>query len=110
MFISVTESERSRFSEAFKRVATTNSYISKTAFCREVLGELFPNKIAEVSMRFILSEFALILFIFQCIFDACGGSGKGIAYKDVVTGLVLLTKGSVEEKIRCKLMLSRLNC
>ncbi|XP_055612922.1 ubiquitin carboxyl-terminal hydrolase 32 [Uranotaenia lowii] len=34
------------------------------------------------------------------LFTACGGTGKGIAFKELLCGLVLLTKGTQEEKIR----------
>lgn len=36
----------------------------------------------------------------QDIYVACGGTTKGIQFKDLVTALVLLTKGTQEEKIR----------
>jgi len=36
------------------------------------------------------------------MYYACGGCTKGILFKDLVSSLVVLTKGTVEEKIRCK--------
>jgi len=33
---------------------------------------------------------------------ACGGTPKGISFKDLVCGLVLLTLGTDEEKYKCK--------
>lgn len=35
-----------------------------------------------------------------------GGSQKGISFRDLLCGLVVLTKGELEEKIKC--MLSQL--
>ena len=45
----VTDGEYSRLSEAFSRFATHNSHITKQSFARDVLGELFPTRIADVS-------------------------------------------------------------
>lgn len=41
-------------------------------------------------------------FILQYIFQACGGTSKGITFKDLLCGLVLLTRGEEAEKIKCK--------
>lgn len=38
----------------------------------------------------------------QHIFAASGGTPKGIAFKELICGLVLLTRGKQEEKIKCK--------
>lgn len=48
LFIAVTDAEYRRLHDAFKRVVTQNSHMSKQAFFREVLGDLFPVDIAEV--------------------------------------------------------------
>lgn len=34
------------------------------------------------------------------IYYACGGTSKGINFKDLLSALVLLTKGNQDEKIR----------
>ena len=47
-FFIVTEPEFRRLQEAFKRVCTSNTYITKQAFSHEVLGDLVPQDIAEV--------------------------------------------------------------
>ena len=39
---------------------------------------------------------------FQHIFSASGGTQKGIAFKELLCGLVLLTRGKEEEKIKCQ--------
>lgn len=38
--------------------------------------------------------------IAECLYAACGGTQKGICFKEVICGLVLLAKGTQEEKIR----------
>lgn len=43
-----------------------------------------------------------VLLIFQYIYAACGGTQKGIAFRDLLCGLVLLTRGLKEDKIKCK--------
>lgn len=40
--------------------------------------------------------------ILQYIFQACGGTSKGITFKDLLSGLVLLTRGEESEKVKCK--------
>ncbi|XP_068211640.1 ubiquitin carboxyl-terminal hydrolase 32 isoform X1 [Palaemon carinicauda] len=78
----VSESELSRLKDAYKRTATLNGAITKQAFIREVLGEGVPLQLAEL------------------IFVACGGTVKGITFKDLLCSLVLLTRGNREEKVK----------
>lgn len=78
----VSDSELKRIREAFKRVSNVNGFISKSSFLKEVLGEGVPRHIAEL------------------IFAASGGTQKGIAFKELLCGLVLLTRGREEEKIK----------
>ncbi|PSN41510.1 hypothetical protein C0J52_07225 [Blattella germanica] len=78
----VTDAELKRLKEAFKRVSTLNGCITKQSFIKDVLGEGVPTPVAEY------------------IFTACGGTQKGIALKDLLCGLVLLTRGREEEKLK----------
>jgi len=39
-----------------------------------------------------------------------GGSQKGISFRDLLCGLVVLTKGELEEKIKCMLLRFCVNC
>lgn len=78
----VSESELKRLKDAFKRSSNLNGFITRLAFVKEVLGEFVPQKLAEH------------------IFLACGGTSKGITFKDLLCGLVLLTRGEESEKIR----------
>jgi ubiquitin carboxyl-terminal hydrolase 6/32 len=41
--------------------------------------------------------------MFQHIYLACGGTAKGITFSNLLCGLVLLTKGREDEKIKCML-------
>ncbi|XP_062601497.1 ubiquitin carboxyl-terminal hydrolase 32-like isoform X2 [Saccostrea cucullata] len=76
------ETELKRSKDAFKRVATLGGQMSDVVFCREVLGEGVPPGIANLLYR------------------GFGGTSKGLSLKDLLCGLVILTKGSVEEKIK----------
>ncbi|KAG1684339.1 Ubiquitin carboxyl-terminal hydrolase 32 [Nymphon striatum] len=78
----VNDSELARLRDAFKRAATQSGTITKQTFVKEVLGDTFPVKLAEH------------------IYQACGGSIRGLTFKELVCGLVLLTSSSREEKIR----------
>ncbi|XP_042906047.1 ubiquitin carboxyl-terminal hydrolase 32 isoform X2 [Parasteatoda tepidariorum] len=78
----VTDAELRRLKDAFKRSANLNCVITKPGFIKDVLGEFVPLKLAEY------------------IFQACGGTSKGISFKDLLCGLVLLTRGEEPEKIK----------
>ncbi|XP_046386606.1 ubiquitin carboxyl-terminal hydrolase 32 isoform X1 [Ischnura elegans] len=78
----VSEAELKRLKEAFKRVSTLNGSITKHAFVKDVIGEGVPSTVAEY------------------IYTACGGTQKGITLKDLLCGLVLLTRGKEEEKVK----------
>ncbi|KAF0760813.1 ubiquitin carboxyl-terminal hydrolase 32 [Aphis craccivora] len=69
----ISDSEIKRLREAFKRLSPVNGAITKHSFIKEVLGDGVPLSIAEY------------------IYSACGGTIKGIIFKDLVCGLVLLT-------------------
>lgn len=80
---SVTDSELRRIKDAFKRSAgTSGTVLSKTAFHQDVLSDGVPTVVAD------------------WLYAACGGTAKGITFKELLCGLVLLTKGTQEEKIR----------
>ncbi|XP_063220318.1 ubiquitin carboxyl-terminal hydrolase 32 isoform X2 [Bacillus rossius redtenbacheri] len=78
----VNDAELKRIKEAFKRVSAINGYITKDSFFKEVLGDGIPSQICEQ------------------IYSACGGTQKGIGFKDLVCGLVLLTRGTEDEKLK----------
>ncbi|XP_041349176.1 ubiquitin carboxyl-terminal hydrolase 32-like [Gigantopelta aegis] len=78
----VSENECKRLKEAFKRASTLNGLMTESLFIREVLWDGVPPKLA------------------QLIYQGCGGSNKGLSFKDLVCGLVVLTKGTREEKIK----------
>ncbi|XP_073841699.1 ubiquitin specific protease 32 isoform X2 [Musca autumnalis] len=79
----VSESELRRLKEAFKKsagVGRTN--LSRNAFQQDVLFEGVPAHVTDL------------------LYTACGGTNKGISFKDLLCGLVLITKGTEEEKTR----------
>ncbi|XP_058129653.1 ubiquitin carboxyl-terminal hydrolase 32 [Anopheles coustani] len=79
----VTDLELRRIKDAFKRSAgTSGSVLSKSAFMQDVLGDGVPSVVAD------------------WLYTACGGTAKGIAFKELLCGLVLLTKGTQDEKIK----------
>jgi ubiquitin carboxyl-terminal hydrolase 6/32 len=79
----VSEVELRRIKEAFKRSTGANgSFLSKNAFIQEVLCEGTPSNIAD------------------WLFQACGGNNKGISFKDLLSALLLITRGTQEEKIK----------
>lgn len=76
----VTESELRRLKEAFKRTSI-NGVINCSVFTQDVLGDCVPTQIAEY------------------IYTACGGTQRGIGFKELLCGLVLLTRGKQEERL-----------
>ena len=63
------------------------------------------------SLLLFQTIYAIILFLddlnsdacrcpLQIIYTACSGGQKGISFKDLLCGLVVITKGTVEEKTR----------
>ncbi|KAJ8916678.1 hypothetical protein NQ315_000323 [Exocentrus adspersus] len=78
----MTDAELKRVCEAFKRLTNGGQLLSRDAFTQNVLGDGVPSTIA------------------NWLYTACGGSSKGIAIRDLICGLVLLTKGTQEEKIK----------
>ncbi|XP_059478649.1 ubiquitin carboxyl-terminal hydrolase 32 [Neocloeon triangulifer] len=81
-FKRVSEADFKRLKDAFKKIAGLNNYITKNAFIKDVLGEGVPVPVAEH------------------IYLACGGTSKGITFSNLLCGLVLLTKGREDEKIK----------
>lgn len=83
LLLLVTDNELRRIKEAFKKSAGAGgTTISKTAFLQDVLSEGVPAVLAD------------------WLYVACGGTQRGIAFKELLCGLVLLTKGTQDEKIR----------
>ena len=82
----VNNAELKRLKDTFSKYATSGGLLQQNLFLSEVLGDTVPSSIAED------------------IYLAWGGGSKGINFKDLFCGLVLLTKGSQEEK--CKFIFS----
>lgn len=81
--ISVNDNELRRIKDAFKRSTGSNgTWLSKSGFLQDVLSEGVPTVLAD------------------WLYNACGGTQKGIAFKELLCGLVLLTRGLPDEKIK----------
>ncbi|KAM7433841.1 Transcription elongation factorSPT6 [Porites harrisoni] len=78
----VTDDEMQRLRLAFKRCCGVSGFMPQTVFAREVVGDGVPSKVAEL------------------IYSGFGGTNKGITFRDLLCGLVLLTRGTREEKIK----------
>ncbi|XP_071486831.1 ubiquitin carboxyl-terminal hydrolase 32-like [Diadema antillarum] len=78
----VSEDELKRLREAFKRYSTPGGYMSRLIFLKDVMGDAMPQKLGEY------------------LYFAFGGTNKGITFKDLFCGLVLLTRGKQTEKLK----------
>ena len=81
--VSVSETEKRRLQDAFRRSSAANSNISKQVFIQDVLGECVPSSLADQ------------------IFSQVGG-GRGVTFRELLTLLVLVTRGTREEKFKCR--------
>ena len=77
----VTEPEKRRLQDAFRRASAANSSLSKQAFIQDVFGSAIPACLSE-------QMFSLV------------GGGRGVTLRELTTLLVLLTRGTREEKVR----------
>uniref|UniRef100_A0A915ICP8 Uncharacterized protein n=1 Tax=Romanomermis culicivorax TaxID=13658 RepID=A0A915ICP8_ROMCU len=92
--------EQERLELCFKR-HSINDYISFETFTREILCEEAPKVFSKLSLIVSVNLLCLLDF-FIILFDAIGGTLKGISYKKLIVALVTLSKGDIEEKCRCK--------
>ncbi|KAI0214878.1 Ubiquitin carboxyl-terminal hydrolase 32 [Lamellibrachia satsuma] len=81
-FPTVSEAELKRLKDVFKRSSTLSGYMTQNVFIKEVLGDGVPQRLAER------------------MFVTFGGSAKGISFKDLLCGLVMLTNYRRDEKIK----------
>ncbi|KAM8854577.1 ubiquitin carboxyl-terminal hydrolase 32 isoform 2-T2 [Synchiropus picturatus] len=78
----VTDIELKRLKDAFKRTSGLSFYMTQQCFFKEVLGDGVPPKVSEV------------------IYNSFGGTSKGLHFNNLIVGLVLLTRGRIEEKAK----------
>ncbi|XP_056633766.1 ubiquitin carboxyl-terminal hydrolase 32 isoform X1 [Diorhabda sublineata] len=78
----MSDAEYRRVCATFKRLTNGGQWLSRHAFTQNVLGEGVPSTIAD------------------WLYTACGGTARGTSLRDLICGLVLLTKGTQEEKIK----------
>ena len=82
-FLLVSDSEKRRLQDAFRLSSSASSTLSRNVFTAAVLGECVPITITEQ------------------VFNLVGGS-RGVTFKELLTLLVLVTRGTREEKFKCK--------
>ena len=101
----MTEAEKRRLQDAFRRLSASSGYISRQVFIKEVVGDALPGLLAEQ------------------IYSLCNGGlgngsngnghnsvvgtfnqpvSKGLNFREVLAYLVLITRGTREEKIKCE--------
>lgn len=104
----MTDEERRGIQDAFRRLSSPAGFLSKNIFIKDLLGTSVPLPISER------------------IFAVCGGGGgssvgngvasispssavflvgsqqRGLGFKETLTLLVLLTRGTIDEKTKCK--------
>ena len=101
----MTEAEKRRLQDAFRRLSASSGYISRQVFIKEVVGDALPALLAEQ------------------IYNLCNGGvgngsngnghnsvvgtfnqpvSKGLNFREVLAYLVLITRGTREEKIKCE--------
>ena len=51
--------------------------------------------------RWCIEATHVFCIVYQAIYSAFGGSGKGLQYRDLVCGLALLVHGTRQEKAKC---------
>jgi len=78
----VKDEEIERIRLAFKRSSGSSAFLAKNTFLHDVLGDVVRKRLAEH------------------IYMQCGGTNKGINFKDLVCALVLITMGHIEEKVK----------
>ena len=76
----VSQDELGRLQEAFDRYSYGSSRIDEITFRNMVLGELFPK-----------------VWVPQ-LYYAMGGSSKGVTYRELLSAVAILIKGSIEER------------
>ena len=82
-FLLVSYSEKRRLQDAFRLSSSASSTLSRNVFTAAVLGECVPITITEQ------------------VFNLVGGS-RGVTFRELLTLLVLVTRGTREEKFKCK--------
>lgn len=76
--------ELKRLKDAFSKHSTSGGLLQQSVFFSDILGETVPSDLAKL------------------VYTAWGGTSKGIGFKDLLCGLVLLTRGHQDEKCKCK--------
>ena len=95
------DSEKRRLQDAFRRLSASSGHISRHVFIKEVVGDALPPKLGEqiFSLCHGINSYGAN--------GTLGGSSasKGLNFREVFSYLVLITRGTNEEKIKCKCIL-----
>ena len=83
ILILVSDSEKRRLHDAFRLSSSSSSTLGKGVFSTAVLGESVPTPLTE-------QVFSLV------------GGGRGVTFRELLTLLVLVTRGTREEKFKCE--------
>lgn len=83
ILILVSDSEKRRLHDAFRLSSSSSSTLGKSVFSTAVLGESVPSALTE-------QVFSLV------------GGGRGVTFRELLTLLVLVTRGTREEKFKCE--------
>jgi len=115
----VTDAERRRLQDAFRRHSNSSGHISKQTFLRDVLGDSIPLTLAEQIYTLCVTGFGghgsvSGSFSSKAYENSINGataasslgysvgtsSSKGLSFKEVLATLVLITRGTHDEKIK----------
>ena len=107
--VSVTEAERRRLQDAFRRLSAPSGWVNRQLFVRDILGDGVPCSIAERIFGLCGGGTGSSGSIINSNGSSSGSSGfsmgtqsRGLSFRDTLTVLVLLTRGTSEEKTKCK--------
>ena len=94
--LTVTDGEKRRLQDAFRRLAGASGLISRLTFIREIVGDGLPHPLAE--QIYNLCNGLNINSVSNGSFN--GSNHKGLNFREVLSYLVLITRGTHEEKVK----------
>ena len=90
----MTDGEKRRLQDAFRRLSGASGLISRPLFIREIIGDGLPHPLAEQIFNLCNGLNSNLNGSFN------GSSGRGLNFREVLSYLVLITRGTHEEKIK----------
>ena len=98
-YFSVTETERRRIQDAFRRLSAPSGYVSRQMFTKDVLGDGVPVSVAD-RIYCLCGSGSNSTTASSSSFTST--QSRGLSIRDTMAVLVLLTRGTSEEKTKCK--------